>query len=210
MKRDTTEATRHALVALGDRGGPGARDSEKGGPSGRGRSRWYDSRQPQQRQQRHQQQEATGISAESSKNCNNHIWSSGGNNSCSAAVGVVVGENRGSHGTLEDPAPGQAVQVISMVNRKLGTREDVYRHALPFKASMTFRDTRQNLPSPVGNQMPVHGADPRRSRRNCIELQHIHNHCPWRVDPGQPMPPATAHLARVVPSPEVISPLVRS
>ena len=121
---------------------------------------------------------------------------------------VVVGEDRGSRGTLEDPARGEAVQGISTVaHRQLGTREDVYRHTLPFQASMTVRDTRQNLPSPVGNLPPVHGADPRRSRLNCIELQHIQHHCPWGVDPRQPMPSATAHLARVVPSPEVISPL---
>ena len=65
---------------------------------------------------------------------------------------VVVGEDRSSRGTLKDPAQGEAVRAISMVvHWQLGTREYVYRHTLPFKASMTFRDTRQNLPSPVGN-----------------------------------------------------------
>ena len=123
---------------------------------------------------------------------------------------VVVDEDRGSRGTLEDPEPGEAVQSFSMVvHGQLRTREDVYR-SLPFQASVTFRDTRLYLPSPVGNQPPVHGADPRRGRCNCIELEHVHDHCPWGADPGQPMPSATAHLARVVPSPEVIPSLLQS
>ena len=78
---------------------------------------------------------------------------------------VVVCEDRGSRGTLEDPAPGEAAQGIGMVvHRQLGTREDVYRHTLPLQAYMTFRDTRQNLPSPLGNPPPVYGVDPSRGR----------------------------------------------
>ena len=136
LKRDMTEGTGHALVALGDRGGPGARESEKAGPSGRGRSGWHDSRQQQERQQQHQQQEATGISAESSNNCNNHIRSSGGNNSCSDAVVVVVGEDRGSRGTLENQGPGEAVQGISIV---------VHRRWEPGKMSTVIRSPSRRL-----------------------------------------------------------------
>ena len=51
---------------------------------------------------------------------------------------------------------------------------------------------RPNLPRPVGDQPPVHGADPRKRCHNYNEQGHVHQHCPWRADPGHPLPPATA------------------
>ncbi|CAN0559729.1 unnamed protein product, partial [Laminaria digitata] len=43
-----------------------------------------------------------------------------------------------------------------------------------------------NFPRPVGNQPPVHGADPRKRCYYCNELGHVHQYCPSRVDPGYP------------------------
>ena len=48
-----------------------------------------------------------------------------------------------------------------------------------------------NLFRLVGNQPPVHGADPRKRCQNCNELGDVHQYCPWHVDQGYPLPPRT-------------------
>ena len=42
-----------------------------------------------------------------------------------------------------------------------------------------------NLLRLIGNQPPIHAADPRKRWENCNELGHMHQYCPSRVDPGQ-------------------------
>ena len=44
-----------------------------------------------------------------------------------------------------------------------------------------------DLPRPIGDQPPTHAADPRKRCENCYELEHMHQYCPLRVDPSQPV-----------------------
>ena len=84
----------------------------------------------------------------------------------------------------------------TVVRRRPGVGGDVCFRIPPPPGGYDYSRSPSNFPRPVGNQPPIHAADPLKRCQNCNELGHVHQYCAWRIDPGQSRPPAGATSAR--------------
>ena len=94
----------------------------------------------------------------------------------------------------------------TVVRRRPGVGGEVCLRTPPPPGGYDYSRYPSNFPHPVGNQPPIHAADPRKRCQNCNELGHVHQYCAWRIDPGQSRPPPPhLHVRRVHPQGSVDS-----